>query len=178
MDEGRSRTKSGLGGNDHVLAARSQRLAQYLLGLAFGINVGGVKEINAGVESLSDDLFSQSSVDFGDGCEESLARSEGHGAERHAGNYQSCIASILPAIARHRRDRRAARADLRIDYVADAVRQSVVRQHTQPMAQPLLNGKEQLVVVGSSAVIRRGDPREVLALRRILRIKYAPLIDI
>src|SRR5437868_163927 len=91
MEERGPGTESGFGGNDHVLAAGSQRLTQYLLGLAFRIYVGGVEEVNASVESLADDLVSQSSVDFGDGCEESLARSEGHGAEGHAGNYQSCI---------------------------------------------------------------------------------------
>src|SRR5437016_835366 len=91
MEERGAGTESGLGGNHHVLAASAQRLAENLLRLSFRVYVGGVEKINAGVESLADDLSGQGFVDLGDGGEQARARSESHGAEGHAGNHESCI---------------------------------------------------------------------------------------
>ena len=82
-----ARAESDLGGDRHILAARAQRLAEHLLGLAAGVAVGGVEKIDARVERLADHLIRQLGADLGHGGKRSFAGAEGHGAESQSGNH-------------------------------------------------------------------------------------------
>jgi hypothetical protein len=73
-----------LGGQDHVVAAPAgQRLADDLLGLAARVDVGGVDEVDAGVERAVDDLDRPIVVGLAPGAEHH--RAEAEGADLHPG---------------------------------------------------------------------------------------------
>ena len=66
-------------------------LPEHLLGLAGGVNVGRVEEVDAGVQSLIHQLIRQRGADLRDRSEDAGAGTEGHRAERQARNDQTGI---------------------------------------------------------------------------------------
>ena len=66
-----------LGGDDHVFASDleiAQRLPEHHLGLALGIDVGGVDEIDAGFERARDQRRRALLIDSADGAPEARRR--------------------------------------------------------------------------------------------------------
>ena len=111
-----------LGGDDHVFARDlqiAQRLAEHDLGLAFRIDVGGVDEVDAGVERALDQRRRAFLLDRADGAPDAGAAAEGHRAEADfrdelAGAAQRTITHCAGLLARRERQRpRAARNDKR-----------------------------------------------------------------
>jgi len=81
-----------LGGDDDVLALDAkiaQGLADLNLGLAFGIDVGGVDEIDARFERAADELRGGGLIERPDGAPESGAAVEGH---RPKTNFRDILA--------------------------------------------------------------------------------------
>ena len=72
-----------LGGQDDVVAAALEGLADDLLGLALGVDVGGVDEVDAGVQRGVDDADGVVVVGVAPGAEHH--RAEAHLADRDAG---------------------------------------------------------------------------------------------
>ena len=78
-----------LGGDDHVLALDAevaQGLADLNLGLAFGIDVGGVDEIDARFERAGDELGGGGLIERADGAPEPAAAMKCHRPEADFGN--------------------------------------------------------------------------------------------
>jgi hypothetical protein len=73
---------AGLGGEDDVVAALAEGLAEEGLGLAKAVAVGGVEEADAGVEGLADELVGAGLVDVAP-CAE-VHRAEAEDAGLHA----------------------------------------------------------------------------------------------
>ena len=90
----------GLGG-EHEVGARAagigQRPAGDLLRQAFGIDVGGVDEVDAGVERAGDDAVGGRLVEVADMGPDAAATAEGHGAEADFGYEQARTAEGLVA---------------------------------------------------------------------------------
>ena len=78
-----------LGGQDDVVAAALQRLADDLLGLPAGVDVGGVDEVDAGVERGVDDADRLVVVRVAPGAEHH--RPEAHLADRDAGATEQAL---------------------------------------------------------------------------------------
>jgi hypothetical protein len=78
-----------LGGEHHVLAAALEGLADDLLGLAGGVDVGGVDEVDPGVERGVDDADRLVVVGLTPGAEHH--RAEAQLADRDAGASQWAV---------------------------------------------------------------------------------------
>jgi hypothetical protein len=80
-----------LRGEDHVVALASrQRLAGDDLTLAGGVDVGGVDEVDPGIEGAVDDAHGVVVISVAPGAEHHVA--EADGADRHAGAAEGAIA--------------------------------------------------------------------------------------
>ena len=90
-----------LGGDDQVRALDAEivnRLAEHLLGLAEGVDVGGVDEVDAGGDRARDDAVDGGLVEAVDVAPEAgLLLAEGHRAEADFGNEQAGIAELVVA---------------------------------------------------------------------------------
>ena len=81
-----------LGGHDHVLARHLQvlqGLAGDLLGAAGRVHVGGVDEVDAGVQRLADQRLGLALLQRADGAPHAGAVTEGHGAQAKLGDEQA-----------------------------------------------------------------------------------------
>ena len=70
-------------------------LAEGFFALAFGVDVGGVEEVDAGVDGGLDELVGSGLVDGADGAEEAGATVEGHGTETEGGDEEAGVAKGL-----------------------------------------------------------------------------------
>jgi len=75
------------GGEDEGVAFVGDEFAEEGFGLAFGVVVGGVEEVAAGVEVGVEDLAA-----FGFGCAPGDGFAEGHGAQAEFGDAQAAFA--------------------------------------------------------------------------------------
>ena len=85
----RPHAATNLGGDDDILALDAkvaQGLADLNLGLALGIDIGGVNEIDAGLERPGDKLCGGGLIERPDGAPETGAAAEGHGPKADFGN--------------------------------------------------------------------------------------------
>jgi hypothetical protein len=76
-------TAEDLGGNDNVFASDVQileRLSERPFAFAFGVNVGGVEEIDTGLDRGLDEFIRARLVNRADGFPDTLGAAEGHGA--------------------------------------------------------------------------------------------------
>ena len=93
-----------LGGDDDVLALDAeiaQRLAELNLGLPFGIDVGGVEEIDARFDRAADERRGGLLIERADGPPEPGAAAEGHRAEADFGDILAGAAERSIAHERH-----------------------------------------------------------------------------
>ena len=83
----------GLGGDDDAVARHLQvlqRLAGDLLRAAAGVHVGGVDEVDAGVDRAADDAFRVALLQLADLSPHAfVAAAEGHGAEAELGDEEA-----------------------------------------------------------------------------------------
>ena len=87
-----------LGGDDDFVAGDVEvfeGLAEGLFALALGVDVGGVEEVDAGVDGGLDELVGSGLVDGADGSEEAGAAVEGHGAETERRDEEAGVAECL-----------------------------------------------------------------------------------
>ena len=99
-----------LGGDDDLSAGDVQvleGLAEGFFALAFGVDVGGIEEVDAGVDGGFDELVGSGLVDGADGSEEAGAAMKGHGAETEGRDEQASVAKglVLHGIPLGREDR-------------------------------------------------------------------------
>ncbi len=92
-------------GGDHHLAARNvqvlERLAEDLLGLAIVIDVGGIDEVDAGVERCLDQRIGLVLRELADAAPDTLAAAaEGHRAEAQFGDDEAGAAEVVVAHAK------------------------------------------------------------------------------
>ena len=78
-----------LGGEDDLVAPASQRLADDDLGFALRVDVGGVDEVDAGVEGTVDDLDRRIVVGLAPGAEHHGAEAER--ADLHTGTSKAAV---------------------------------------------------------------------------------------
>jgi hypothetical protein len=87
-----------LGGDDHIAARDAEVLdgaPQNSLGLAFRIDIGGVDEINAGIDRKAQKLICGSLVELADDRPQLASAAEGHRAKANFGNEQAGAAELL-----------------------------------------------------------------------------------
>jgi hypothetical protein len=70
-------------------------LAKGLFALALGVDVGGIEEVDAGVDGGFDELVGSGLIDGAYGSEEAGAAVEGHGAETERGDEEAGVAECL-----------------------------------------------------------------------------------
>src|SRR6478752_1920900 len=80
---------TALGGKNHAVASGAEGLAQQRLGLAEAVDVGGVEERDAGVESLPNETVGGALVDVAPSTE--VRRPEAKDADRHAGGTKNSL---------------------------------------------------------------------------------------
>ena len=91
----RPRSAPRLGRDDHVLACNSEILdcaAQNSLRLAFGIDIGGTEEVDAGVDRKAQKIRCRSLIELSDDRPEFSPSAEGHGAEANLRDKKACAA--------------------------------------------------------------------------------------
>jgi hypothetical protein len=91
-----------LGGDDHVLSAYAQvlqALAQQLLGLAEGVDVGCVDEVDPGPQRAADDVVHRLLAERADRLPHALLgrAAEGHGPEADLGDEEAGAAELVVA---------------------------------------------------------------------------------
>jgi len=78
-----------LGGQDDAVTAPGEGVADDAFGLAGGVDVGGVDEVDAGVQSLEDDADRVSFVGISPRAEQHRAQAQG--ADRYAGQTEVSV---------------------------------------------------------------------------------------
>ena len=86
--------EGGFGGDEHAIAFAGDGFAEDFFGDAVGINVGGVEEIDAGVEADVDEAGGFGDVAAAPGFEEFVAAAKGAGAEAENGDLQAGVAEL------------------------------------------------------------------------------------
>src|SRR5690606_3166304 len=79
---------------DHAIAAALDRRAEDRLGCAVGIHVGGVEEVDAGIETDVDDASRLLDVGIAPGAEQRPLAAEGAGAEPERRHLQARGAEV------------------------------------------------------------------------------------
>ena len=79
---------SALGGEDDVVALAAQRLAGDFLGQPERVEIGGVDEVDAGIEGDVEQLLGPLGIDAS-GLLEAVGAAEGHRAQRQRRYHQS-----------------------------------------------------------------------------------------
>ena len=86
--------EGGFGGDEQAIAFAGDGFAEDFFGDAVGINVGGVEEIDAGVEADVDEAGGFGDVAAAPGFEEFVGAAEGAGAEGENGDLKSGVAEL------------------------------------------------------------------------------------
>src|SRR6266576_3750779 len=86
--------EGGLGGNQYILTAPLNGLAQNLLGQSFRVNVGGVKKIDAGLQADGDEAASLGYVGCSPGAKKLGAPAKCSSAKAEYRYFQSRTAKL------------------------------------------------------------------------------------
>jgi hypothetical protein len=84
--------KTNLGGENDLFASLAQRFAEHDFGLAAGVTIGGVEEVDAGIEAALDQRIGFTLAGLPDCAHLALVVAEGHDSKCETRNDEAAVA--------------------------------------------------------------------------------------